>query len=123
MKYISRKGLDNIVFAVHQAYTDNRRMVELLTIPMLALLDDFDELRRHPRKAEVTNHENLIHIEPIKLCIYSGDPDCFGWPEVCGAGCIYEECECQFCECGGHDVYGEMYHNEGCALWKSQQKQ
>lgn len=57
-----------------------------------------------------------VHKAMVGFCIYSGDPGCLGWPDWHFEDCAYEERECLFCDCGGNDVYGEMWHEEGCAL-------
>ena len=58
----------------------------------------------------------IIHTEMVNFCIISGDPGCLGWPDWHHHDCTYEAVECQFCDCGGNDVYGEMYHLPECPL-------
>jgi hypothetical protein len=55
-----------------------------------------------------------LRIKIVKFCGISGDPGCLGYPEWHNEDCDYIDVECLFCECGGHNVYGEMSHNEGC---------
>lgn len=58
MRYITAKGLKNIRNAVE---AKDRGTVELPVIPMLALLNDFDELR--------TIHIKVIYYSDIQLWI------------------------------------------------------
>ena len=55
-----------------------------------------------------------LRIELVKFCSISGNPGCLGYPEWHDEDCDYVDIECLFCECGGHNVYGEMAHEESC---------
>lgn len=57
-----------------------------------------------------------LYVEAVKFCAISGAAGCLGWPDWHHGECIYEDVWCLFCICGGHDVYGEMYHEVGCPL-------
>ena len=62
-------------------------------------------------------NDALLYTKVVEFCIFSGDPGCLGWPDWHEQDCVYEEVECLFCKCGGHNVYGEMYHEPDCPLF------
>lgn len=61
--------------------------------------------------------KGIITTQKVKVCSFTGDPGCLGYPawiDHPACDCIYEDVDFNFCDCGGNDVYGEMYHEEGC---------
>jgi hypothetical protein len=61
--------------------------------------------------------KGIVTTQKVKVCSFTGDPGCLGYPawiDHPACDCIYEEVDFHFCDCGGSDVYGEMWHEEDC---------
>jgi len=70
-----------------------------------------------PRPQKGNMPKGIIHTENIPCCIYTGDPGCLGYPAWINhepTECDFQPVEFQFCDCGGNDVYGEMWHADEC---------
>jgi len=51
MKYLTKEGFEEIQEKIYQAHHENRRTVELLTKPMLALLAELEQAERERDEA------------------------------------------------------------------------